>query len=185
MSSYWSSPGVPFAAVAARALDAPLDVIVVQKLGDPSQPELALGAIGEDAVRVQNEQIIGTTHLGAADMELVLQGERAELGRRAERHRGAHGRVDLRGRRALIVADGIATGATARAACLVARAQRTSRVVLAVPVAPARVVSALREVCDDVLCVALPDSIFAVGAFCDDFLPRTDDEVVRVLRRRT
>ncbi len=175
--------GVPVAFEVAQALGAPLDVIVVRKLGVPFQPELAMGAIGEDGVRVVNEDIVASAALGAAEVGAVERQERTELERRARRYRGDSARLDLHGRTAVIVDDGIATGSTARAACQVARAQGTSRVVLAVPILPGAARAALRDVCDEVLCVAAPDTFFAVGEWYDDFSPTSDDEVVELLRQ--
>ncbi len=119
--------GVPVAFEVAQALGAPLDVIVVRKLGVPFQPELAMGAIGEDGVRVENEDIVASAALRAVDVRTVERRERAELERRARRYRDDGARLDLQGRTAVIVDDGIATGSTARAACQVARAQGASR----------------------------------------------------------
>jgi putative phosphoribosyl transferase len=175
--------GVPVAAEVARALGAPLDVIVVRKLGAPSQPELAIGAIGEDGIRVDTA-VLGSAPSSAVDMEAIAQRERAELQRRARRYREDRPRLDLRGRCAVIVDDGIATGSTARAACRVALAHGASRIVLAVPVAPAATLSALHDVCDDIVCLATPQHFFAVGEWYDDFSPTTDDEVVALLRGR-
>jgi putative phosphoribosyl transferase len=176
--------GVPVAAEVGRKIGAPLDVIVVRKLGVPSQPELALGAIGEDGIRVDNDGVAGSAALSAVDVEAIAERERAELTRRAGRYREDHPRLDLRGRCAVIVDDGIATGSTARAACQVARAHGVARLVVAVPVAPATTVSALRDVCDDVLCLATPQHFFAVGEWYEDFSPTSDDEVVALLRGR-
>jgi len=176
--------GVPVAAEVARATGFPLDVIVVRKLGVPFQPELAMGAIGEDGVRVENEDVISSSALAAVDVERIERDERAELYRRAERYRRERPRLDLAGRCAVIVDDGIATGSTAHAACRVARAHGATRIVLAVPVAPPGAVLALRAVCDEMLCVAVPDPFDAVGTWYRDFSPTSDDEVVEVLRRR-
>ena len=175
--------GVPVAFEVAQALGAPLDVIVVRKLGVPFQPELAMGAIGEDGVRVENEDIVTSAALGAVDVGAVERRERTELERRARRYRGERARLDLHGRTAVIVDDGIATGSTARAACQVARAQGASRVVLAVPVTPGAARAALRDVCDEVLDVVVPGTFFAVGEWYDDFSPTSDDEVVELLRQ--
>jgi putative phosphoribosyl transferase len=175
--------GVPVAGEVARALVFPLDVIVVRKLGVPFQPELAMGAIGEDGVRVDNEDVIGSAALAAVDVEMIERVERAELDRRAERYRRERPRLDLQGRCAVIVDDGIATGSTAQAACRVARAHGAARVVLAVPVAPRAAVLALGAVCDEMLCVAFPEPFEAVGTWYRDFSPTSDDEVVAVLRR--
>ena len=126
--------GVPVAAEVARALRAPLDVIVVRKLGVPVQPELGMGAIGEGGVRIINPEVVAIAHVTDAEIAAVERRERAELERRARRFRGERRRTPLTGRTAIIIDDGIATGSTARAACQVARAQGAARVVLAVPV---------------------------------------------------
>jgi len=174
--------GVPVAFEVAQALGAPLDVIVVRKLGVPFQPELAMGAIGEGGVRVVNEEVMHSSALDIADMEAVERRERVELERRARQYRGDRPRLHLRGRCAVIVDDGIATGSTARAACLVARAYGAARVVLAVPVASRLAALALRDVCDDMLCVDLPDPFYAVGEWYRDFSQTTDEQVVELLR---
>lgn len=175
--------GVPVAGEVARVLGAPLDVIVVRKLGVPFQPELAMGAIGEDGVQVENDDVMGSTSLGPADVDRIERAERAELDRRVQRYRQEYPRLDLRGRCAVIVDDGIATGSTAQAACRVARAHGATRIVLAVPVAPPATVPALGKVCDEMFCVAVPDPFEAVGTWYRDFTPTSDDEVVEVLRR--
>jgi putative phosphoribosyl transferase len=175
--------GVPVAGEVARVLGAPLDVIVVRKLGVPFQPELAMGAIGEDGVRVENDDVMGSRALRIVDVDRIERAERVELDRRVRRYRRYHPRLDLRGRCAVVVDDGIATGSTAQAACRVARAHGATRVVLAVPVAPPAAVLALGEVCDEMLCVAVPEPFDAVGTWYRDFSPTSDDEVVEVLRR--
>jgi putative phosphoribosyl transferase len=175
--------GVPVAFEVAASLGAPLDVIVVRKLGVPFQPELAMGAIGEDGVRVENEEVVASGALRGVDFDLIERQERAQLDRRARRYRGDRARLDLRGRCAVIVDDGIATGSTARAAGAVARAQGASRIVLAAPVASQAAVIALRAVFDELLFVAVPDPFYAVGEWYRDFSPTTDDEVVELLRR--
>ncbi len=174
--------GVPVAFEVARTIGAPLDVIVVRKLGVPFQPELAMGAIGEGGVRVENEEVMRSCGLDALDVEMVERRERAELDRRAREYRGERPAVDLRGRCAVIVDDGIATGSTARAACQVARAHGAARVVLAVPVASRGAVTELRQVCDEMLCVEVPDPFYAVGEWYRDFAQTTDDQVVELLR---
>ena len=175
--------GVPVAGEVARVLGAPLDVIVVRKLGVPFQPELAMGAIGEDGVRVENDDVMGSRALRIVDVDRIERAERVELDRRVRRYRRDHPRLDLRGRCAVVVDDGIATGSTAHAACRVARTHGATRVVLAVPVAPPAAVLALGEVCDEMLCVAVPEPFDAVGTWYRDFSPTSDDEVVEVLRR--
>lgn len=128
--------GVPVAAEVAEAIDAPLDVIVVRKLGVPYHPELAMGAVGEGGVRVVNEDVVRATGVTAEEFEAVEERERVEVAKRATRFRGGRPPADLTGRTALVIDDGVATGSTARAACQVARAMGAARVVLAVPVAP-------------------------------------------------
>lgn len=133
--------GVPVAFEVAKSLQAPLDVLVVRKLGVPFQPELAFGAIGEDGVRVLNDDVVRGTHLDAAAMDAVERKQLIELQRRAERFRRGRDRIPLTGRIAVIVDDGIATGATAKAACQVARAHGADKVVLAVPIGPDDIVA--------------------------------------------
>jgi putative phosphoribosyl transferase len=174
--------GVPVASEVARLLGAPLDVIIVRKLGVPSEPELAMGALGEDGVRVENERVMGLAALSASDIGAIVRREEAELVRRARRYREGRSRLDLRGRRAIIVDDGIATGSTARAACRVARAHGAARLVLAVPVAPKATVLALQDECDDLFAVGSPESFSAVGEWYEHFSPTSDAEVVELLR---
>jgi putative phosphoribosyl transferase len=175
--------GVPVAAEVARALDAPLDVILVRKLGVPGQPELAMGAIGEGGVQIANDDVLRAVRITESQWATVARGEQAELQRRAKRFRGDRGRVDLAGRVAVLVDDGMATGATARAACQVARALGATHVVLAVPVASPSAIEALRPDVDEIVCLESPSDFRAVGEFYDDFSQTTDDEVVSLLGR--
>jgi putative phosphoribosyl transferase len=173
--------GVPVAHEVAAALGAPLDVIVVRKLGVPFQPELAMGAIGEDGARVVNDEVAEFAHVTPAEIAAAEERERVELERRARRFREARARVDLTGRTALIVDDGIATGSTARAACHVARAHGAAKVVLAAPVAPRDVARRFAGDVDELVVCAMPDPYFGVGQFYVDFSQTTDDEVVDLL----
>ncbi len=175
--------GVPVAFEVARELDAPLDVIVVRKLGVPYQPELGMGAIGEDGVRILNRDVLAMARVGEDEIAAVERSERAELERRATRFRGSCPRTPLAGRTAVVVDDGIATGSTARAACQVARAHGASRVILAVPVAPRSSLGLLAEVADELVCLATPEPFYAVGQFYRDFSQTSDDEVVELLER--
>ena len=175
--------GVPVAAEVARALGAPLDVIVVRKLGVPVQPELGMGAIGEGDVRIINPEVVAITHVTDAEIAAVERRERAELDRRARRFRGDRPRTPLTGRTAVIVDDGIATGSTARAACQVARAQGAARVVLAVPVAPPSACTALAADADEVICLETPGHFLAIGEWYQDFAQTSDREVVSLLQR--
>ena len=173
--------GVPVAAEVAQALGAPLDVIVVRKLGLPGHSELAMGAIGEGGVRIVNDDVVRAARVDAATLAGVEQTERTELERRARRFRGDREPLPLVGRTAVIVDDGIATGSTARAACQVARALGAARVVLAVPVGAASAVRQLRADADDVLCLKTPPGFRAVGEWYDDFQPTPDDDVSALL----
>ncbi|MBG0821121.1 phosphoribosyltransferase [Planomonospora sp. ID91781] len=175
--------GVPVASEVARVLDAPLDVIVVRKLGVPVQPELGFGAIGEGGVRVVNDDVVRAARLTGEEMARVEEAERAELERRARRFRGDRPPVALEGRTVIVVDDGIATGGTARAACRVARAHGASRVVLAVPVGAPEAIESLRGAADEVVCLLAPDDLFAIGAWYRDFEQTSDAQVVELLRR--
>ncbi|HEY0165985.1 MAG TPA: phosphoribosyltransferase family protein [Jatrophihabitans sp.] len=172
--------GVPVAFEVARALAAPLDVLVVRKLGVPRQPELAMGAVGEDGARVVNLEVLADAGVGAADFALVERRERAALEAQVVRLRQARARLELTGRTALLVDDGMATGATARAACLTARQLGAARVVLAVPVAPLAAIQDFPEA-DAVSCVCTPDPFRAVGAHYRDFSAVTEDAVLDLL----
>lgn len=172
--------GVPVAAAVARALAAPLDLVVVRKLGAPWQPEYAIGAIAEDGVRVIEASAARSLSISDEALADVEADEHSELARRVARYRRGRPRLDLRGRAVIVVDDGLATGATARAACLSARARGAARVVLAVPCAPADVDSLVPEA-DEVLCPERAEAFFAVGQFYARFDQVDDAEVLRVL----
>jgi putative phosphoribosyl transferase len=174
--------GIPVGYEIAHALGIPLDVILVRKVGLPAQPELAMGAIGEDGVRLVNTEVVQAEQVSERVFAEVEQRERAELRRRAERYRLDRPRATVAGRTAIVVDDGIATGSTARAACQVARAHGAARVILAVPVAPRGTVAALRQVADQVVCLESPEPFYAIGQWYQDFSQTTDAEVVRLLR---
>ena len=175
--------GIPVAAEVARHLDAPLDVLVVRKLGVPSQPELAMGAIGECEVRILDGDIIRSLHVSDEELADVESAERAELDRRVQRYRGGRDPEPLLGCTAIVVDDGMATGSTALAACQVARLMGAARVVLAVPVASTDAVSTLRRHADEVVAAVTSQRFRSVGGFYDDFAQTSDDEVVRCLER--
>ncbi|HEX6683327.1 MAG TPA: phosphoribosyltransferase family protein [Candidatus Limnocylindrales bacterium] len=171
--------GVPVAAEVARALGAPLDVIVVRKVGMPGQPELAVGAIGEQGARVINDRL-----LAMADRDEVAKveaAEREELERRVHEWRSGGKAVPLYGRTVVIVDDGIATGATAAVAAGVARMRGAARVVIAVPVAPPDAAAVLRSAADEVVVAMAPRGFSAVGQWYVDFAPTSNDEVTRLL----
>jgi putative phosphoribosyl transferase len=175
--------GVPVAFEVARALDAPLDVIVVRKLGVPFQPELAMGAIGEGGVRVRNEDVISRGGITEQEIAEVAERERADLDSQARQFRAGRPHVEIAGRIAVVIDDGIATGSTARAACQVARQLGASKVVLAVPVGAPESIAQLSDVCDEIVCVHMPELFMAVGTFYDDFRPVPDAEVTDLLTR--
>jgi putative phosphoribosyl transferase len=172
--------GVPVAYEVAQALGAPLDVLVVRKLGCPGQPELGLGALGEGGVRLLNYELIREAGVSPRQLEAVIRAESVELDRRVARYRGRLPAVDLAERTVLLVDDGLATGFTARAATEVARARKASRVVLAVPAAPLETVAELAEVADEVVCLETPEDFTGVGGCYEDF-SQTQDEEVRAL----
>lgn len=175
--------GLPVAAEIAGALGAPLDLVLVRKIGLPSQPELALGAVvdGEHPQVVVNE---ATRHLVEADPEAFAALERREL-REIERRRalylGSRARAPVAGRTAIVVDDGLATGATARAALRALRAQAPAKLVLAVPVAPPDTLEALAAETDEIVCLEAPEPFYAIGQFYADFGQLDDAEVRRIL----
>ena len=173
--------GVAVAREVARTLNAPLDVIVVRKLGVPWLPEFAMGAIGEGGTRILDDETVELARVTPEQIAKVEQAESAELTRRSRRYRAAHPRVPLEGRSAIVVDDGIATGATARAACAVATRQGAARVVLAVPVLPPDVIDPLGEVADRVVWLEAPVRLDAVGSWYRDFEQLTDEDVLRLL----
>ena len=173
--------GVPVAAEVARALDAPMDVIVVRKLGVPGHEELAMGAIGEGGVKVLHAQVVGPLGITTDEIRTVERRETAELERRVEAFRGKGAATDITGRQVVIVDDGIATGSTIRAACQVARAKGAARVVIAVPVAPSGWEQRMGDVADELICVASPRRFGAIGAFYRDFRQTSDEEVTSLL----
>lgn len=175
--------GVPVAFEVARALGAPLDVIVVRKLGVPYHRELGFGAIGEGGVRVISEEIVRSSRVAAKDLAAVEHAEEAELVRQAERFRAGRPRLRLDGRTVIVVDDGIATGATAAAACQVVRALGAAHVVLAAPVAPPDAVAWLRTEADEVVCLSTPSGFSAVGQWYQDFSQTPDEEVVSLLEQ--
>ncbi|MFJ2931351.1 phosphoribosyltransferase family protein [Streptomyces sp. NPDC087219] len=175
--------GVPVAAEVADALDAPLDICLVRKLGVPQQPELAMGALGEGGVRVVNERVLHEAGVGARELAAVEEREHAELDLRARRYRGSRPSVPLGGRTVLVVDDGLATGATALAACRVVRARGAARIILAVPVAPRGWTARLGGEADETVSVHAPEIFYAIGQFYQDFTQTPDAEVIACLDR--
>jgi len=176
--------GVPVAAPVAIAFGAPLDVVVVRKLGVPGQPELAMGAVVEAGrpVTIRNEAIIRVAHVSEVEFDEVRAAELAEAQRRRELYVGRGRRLSLKGRAVIVIDDGIATGASMRAAVKAVRKQQPARLVVAVPVAARTSLEALREEVDDIVCVDVRDDLRAIGVYYDDFEQVSDDEVIAALR---
>jgi predicted phosphoribosyltransferase len=177
--------GVPVAAEIATALRAPLDLIIVRKIGLPRQPELAMGAVvdGAEPIVVRNEDIIRLGRVTAADFARACHHECAEIERRRRAYLAGRAHVPVAGRVVIVVDDGIATGATMRAALRATRLRGPERLVLAVPVAPPEVVDDLRGEVDDLVCLERPAVFEAIGAFYGAFPQLDDGEVVAILDR--
>jgi putative phosphoribosyl transferase len=173
--------GVPVAYEVAQALHAPLDVFVVRKLGVPGQPELAMGAVASGGIALVDARLIAAMHIGDADIAAVVERETAELHRREETYRTGRPTLDVRGKTVLIVDDGVATGASMRAAIESLRALGPQRIVVAVPVGAADTCDHLRRAADSVVCALVPDDLVAVGAHYEDFRQTEDDEVRALL----
>jgi predicted phosphoribosyltransferase len=173
--------GVIVAAEVARALGVPLDIIIVQKIGHPDQPELAIGALGEDGVRVIEDRAVGALGITAESLTRAERRATAELASRVTRFRGGTSPARLADRHVVIVDDGIATGASAAAACRVARAADADRITLAVPVAPHGWETRFSDLADDLISLSTPRSFGSVGRFYKDFAQTTDAEVLAAL----
>jgi putative phosphoribosyl transferase len=173
--------GVPVAAEVAEALDAPLDVVLVRKIGAPLQPEYAIGALAEGGVRVLSEEAEAAA--GEPELEAHIAAVGRELEERVRRYRGGAATLPVAGRTVLLVDDGLATGRSARAAALSLRARGAARIVLAVPVAARASVGGLRDCVDAVVCAEAPAELWAVGLWYRDFHPVSDGEVAALLER--
>ena len=177
--------GVPVAAEVASALDAPLDLILVRKIGVPMQPELAMGAVVDSGspLIVRNEDIIELAGVSDSEFKTVCDDELAEIERRRELYLGNRERVDVAGRVTVVVDDGIATGATTRAALRATRLRRPKKLVLAVPVAPTETLAVMREEADDVVCLEDHEFFGAIGVYYYDFHQISDQEVIDTIAR--
>jgi predicted phosphoribosyltransferase len=177
--------GVPVAAEVAAALGAPLDLVLVRKLGVPFQPELAMGAVVDGAapIIVRNEDVIRLTGVSETTLQAVCADELVEIERRRERYLGTRPRVDVAGRVAIVIDDGIATGATTRAALRALRLRGPKKLILAVPVAPTETLVAMRDEADEVVCLEDYDDFGAIGFFYSDFRQTSDSEVIAALAR--
>lgn len=174
--------GVPVAWEVAHALGAPLDVLIVRKLGVPWQPELAFGAIATGGVVIYEPHVLSIISLSEAQRDAVVEREREELERRERLYREGLPPLEVRGRDAVVIDDGIATGSTVRAALKALAARGAAKRVVASPVAPPEVAEALREEADLVVCLELPERFMAVGLWYDDFREVSDDQVRTILR---
>jgi predicted phosphoribosyltransferase len=174
--------GVPVAAAVAAALEAPLDIFVVRKLGVPGHSELAMGAIAAGGVRVLNPSVVESLHISGEVVDQVAAREEIELNRRMQAYRGDRPAPGLTGRTVIVVDDGLATGATMRAAVAAIRAYGPRRIVVGVPVGARQTCDELLDQADEVLCARVPLFFQAVGQWYQDFSPTTDDEIRRLLR---
>jgi putative phosphoribosyl transferase len=177
--------GVPVAARVAAALEAPLDLILVRKIGVPFQPELAMGAVvdGGAPIIVRNEDVIRLAGIEEAEFKVICDSELAEIERRRQRYLGSRERVDVAGRTAIVIDDGVATGATTRAALRATRMRNPKKLVLAVPVAPTESLAELRSDADEVICLEDHEFFGAIGFYYADFNQVADEEVIELLRR--
>ncbi len=173
--------GVPVAFEIARSLHAPLDVLLVRKLGVPGHTELAMGAIGSGGIRILNEEVIRLLRIPPETINAVAQQEARELERRNDLYRHGMPPVDVGGRTVILIDDGLATGSTMRAAVATLKVHHPARLVIAVPVAAADTCLALRGEVDEVVCLEMPEPFYAVGAWYDDFSQTTDDEIQQLL----
>ncbi|MDN5001243.1 phosphoribosyltransferase [Bradyrhizobium sp. GCM10027634] len=177
--------GVPVAAEVAEKLDAPLDLVLVRKIGVPMQPELAMGAVvdGEQPVIVRNQDVIDLTGVSEGTFDAICSEELAEIDRRRERYLGDRARSEVKGQVAIIVDDGIATGATTLAAIRALRKREPKELVLAVPVAPLETLQRLHNEVDAIVCLDTPSDFGAIGYYYCDFRQVGDEEVIAILSR--
>lgn len=175
--------GVPPAAVIARALHAPLDVLLVCKLGLPGDPEFGIGAVGSDGSCVLHTDVIGALRIPPVVVEAIARAAQAMLAERAVRYRRGAPAVPLHGKVAIVVDDGVATGATMEAALRLLRRQHPAQVIVAIPVAPPEVVRTLKQQADGVVCLQAPPDFLAVGSYYRDFGQVSDEAVMRLLQQ--
>jgi predicted phosphoribosyltransferase len=173
--------GVPVAYEVARALGAALDVFIVRKLGVPGHEELAMGAIATGGVRVLNRSVVDAARIPQSEIDRVTAIEDAELRRRERQYRGSRSPPDVRGRVAILVDDGLATGSTMRAAAAALRRQDPAEIVVAVPVASEETCDEFRSEVDRIVCARTPEPFYAVGVWYEDFTQTSDDEVRSLL----
>jgi putative phosphoribosyl transferase len=175
--------GLPVAFEVAQALGAPLDLMLVRKLGVPGQEELAMGAIATGDIKVLNQELVKNLRISDVAIDSVVNKEKKELERREQAYRDDRPAPEVRNRCVILVDDGLATGATMRAAVLALRQQQPAKIIIGVPVAPPDTVEELRREADEVICLATPEPFFAIGSWYVNF-PQTSDEEVRDLLAR-
>ncbi|HYB30971.1 MAG TPA: phosphoribosyltransferase family protein [Solirubrobacteraceae bacterium] len=173
--------GVPVAYEVAQALGAPLDVLVVRKIGAPGNPELGIGAIAEGDVRVLNQEVMRHLLISTEELEGAVARARAEVDARVQRYRNGRAPIEVKGRTAIVIDDGLATGGTARAALRAVRAREPRKLVLAVPVGAPESVESLREEADEVICLLEPELMWAVGLWYEHFEQTSDTEIAKLL----
>jgi len=177
--------GVPVAYEVAQALDAPLDIFLVRKLGVPSHPELAMGAIASGGIRVLNDDVVRWYGIPGSEIDAVARVEQVELERRDREYRQGRSFVDLRSRVVILIDDGLATGSTMKAAVEAVRQRGPARIVVAVPVGAPATCAELAELADETICGRMPQQFSAVGQWYVDFSQTTDDEVRALIDRST
>jgi predicted phosphoribosyltransferase len=177
--------GLPVAAQVASALNAPLDLVLVRKIGVPTQPELAMGAVVDGAapIIVRNDDVIRSVGVAGAEFNAACRDELAEFERRRKRYIGKRARAEIAGKTVIVIDDGVATGATMKAALRAIRQRGPAELVLAIPVAPPDAVRELRQEADALICLETPELFGAIGFFYDDFRQVSDEEVIAILSR--
>lgn len=167
----------------AKMLNAPLDIIVARKLGTPFQPELGIGAIAPNDIRILNNELIKLLNIPESEIENIIQTETTEMNRRIDFYRKDLPQVDLKDKVVIIVDDGLATGVSTNAAVLAIRQMKPKKIILAVPVAPPNTASRFKKEIDEFLCLNQPPDFYAVGYYYNDFSQTTDEEVVDLLQK--
>lgn len=175
--------GVPVGFAVAQALNVALDVLIVRKLGLPEQPELAIGAIASGGAKVINEDVIRATHLSDETVQAVVDSELREVKRREQLYRGSRPPITVAQKTVILIDDGLATGATMRAAIAALRQLKPAQIVVAVPVGPPQSCTVIKPLVEELICLERPDPFFAVGVWYEDFNQTTDDEIRRLLSR--